>query len=313
MKVLFTYDYGTENINKVKDLGYEVTIINERDIKNSSDVNNTEILICYNPFELLDINKIKNLKYILLSSIGFDQLPMDKVKNNNIVVTNNRGGYSIPMGEHIVLSMLEIYRNSKAKFVLQNENKWKIDTSILEVFNKNILFIGTGTIATEAIKRLSGFDMNIYGINTTGKETENIKKCYKFGEMDRVIKNMDFVVLSLPHTDKTHYMVDYEFMNKMKDDSVLINVSRGKIINEKDLILQLKEGKFKGVALDVFETEPLDNSSELWGFQNVNISSHSSWISEMRNIRRFDYIYKNLKRLKENEALINVVNLERGY
>ncbi|BEP28103.1 phosphoglycerate dehydrogenase [Helicovermis profundi] len=313
MKVTFTYDYGEENINKIRKLGYEVIVINEKEITNNEFVNDSDILVCYNPFDKINLDEMKNLKYILLSSIGFDQLPLEKIISRDIIITNNKGGYSIPMGEYIVLSMLEMYKNSKSKFKNQSMKKWKIDTSILELYDKNVLFVGTGTIAKEAIKRLYGFDMNVYGVNTSGKNIENIKKCFKFSQIASIISDMDFVILTLPYTQKTHHIFNYDLLSKMKNDSCLINVSRGKVIDEKDLIIHLENGKFKGISLDVFDEEPLSETSKLWNFENVNISSHSSWISEMRNIRRFKYTYQNLKSIIEGKKLINVVNIERGY
>ena len=311
MRAVFTYDYGVENLNKIKNMGFEVIVQNERNIENNEILNETDILVCYNPFDKINLLDMKKLKYIFLSSIGFDQLPYELSKD--IIVTNNSGGYSIPIGEYIVLSMLEVYKNSKMKLKNQENKIWKIDTSVLEIYNKNVLFIGTGTIAKEAAKRLKGFEVNIFGINTSGKSTEYIEKCYNISKLKNIIVNMDFVILTIPHTNLTHHLFDYELLNSMKDDSVLINISRGKIIDEKSLILLLKEKKFKGVCLDVFENEPLSEESELWNFENVYISSHNSWVSEMRNIRRFNYIYENFKRIKEKKELLNVVNIERGY
>ena len=125
MKVLFTKDYGKEKFDKIRELGYEIMYYNENIVTNNEDVDSADILVTYNPFRTLDINKMENLKYIQTTSIGIDQIPVDKILNRDIVIANNKGGYSIPIGEWIVMSILEIYKNSK----------------IIENFSKNGIFL----------------------------------------------------------------------------------------------------------------------------------------------------------------------------
>lgn len=150
----------------VKDLGYEPVYISEKEISYSDEISDVDILVCYDPFDKLDISKLKQLKWIQLSSIGIDQVPKDKVKKQGIIVVNNKSGYSIPMGEWIVMKMLELLKNSKSFFNAQSEKRWQMDNSLLELYNKTVCFIGTGSIASEAAKRLQGFGVNIFGINT---------------------------------------------------------------------------------------------------------------------------------------------------
>ncbi|MDM8533871.1 phosphoglycerate dehydrogenase [Clostridiaceae bacterium HSG29] len=313
MDALLTYDYGKEKIKKMVELGYNIILKEEKNLLYSDEFENVEVLICYNPFKTLDISKFQNLKWIQLSSIGIDQLPIEKLINQNIVVSNNQGGYSKPMGEWVVLSILEILKNKKGIFVNQQKKQWKMDTSVLELVNKKILFLGTGTIAKESAKRLKGFECLIDGINTSGREQEYFNNVYKSTNINKIINEYDIVISTLPKIESTFHYINKEFMDLMKKDSILINVSRGEIIDENELIYQLKSGKFLGVSLDVFENEPLGEASELWGFDRVYISSHNSWISEMKNERRFDMIYENLKRYKKNNKLINEVNYLRGY
>jgi len=311
--VLFTYDYGTSKMNQVRELGYNIVIRNEKNLKYDSSLHDIEILVCYNPFQTLDIKEMMNLKWIQLSSIGIDQAPIDHIKETDILLSNNRGGYSVPMGEWIVLKVLESYKDSKYFYKKQIDKEWKMNTSLLELENKTIAFIGTGTIAVEAAKRLQGFDMKVIGINTTGHEVDYFDQCFSFGELDYLLSISDIIVCTIPYTEKTHHMIKEESLAKMKDDAVLINVSRGSIIDEKALVDALDNGKFRSVALDVFETEPLLKSSPLWDYDRVYISPHNSWISEMRNERRFENIIENLKRYIKNEELRNVINLEKGY
>ncbi|MBS4534275.1 phosphoglycerate dehydrogenase [Clostridium sp. D2Q-14] len=313
VKALFTYDYGKEKMKAIEDLGYDIILKKEKDVKLTNDIKDIDILVCYNPFNTLDITKLNTLKWIQLSSTGMDQVPMNILKENNITLTNNKGGYSIPMGEWIVMKILEMLKNSKELYKNQEQKIWKIDTSILELFNKKVGFIGTGSIAQETAKRLQGFEVKVLGLNTKGTDTKYFDKCYSNNEIDKLYRESDIVVISVPYTEKTHHMIDEKAFNKMKDGVYLVNIARGSIINEKDMIKNLKSGKIAKAALDVFEEEPLPKDNELWDLNNVIVTSHNSWISEMKNERRFNTIYENMKRFIQGKELTNKVNIEKGY
>lgn len=313
MKALFTYDYGKEKMDSIKQLGYEIMIEKEKGILYTEAMQDVEILVCYNPFDTLDISKMKNLKWIQLSSIGIDQVPMGIVKEKNILLTNNKGGYSIPMGEWIVLKMLEVYKNSYKLYEQQKEKKWKMDTTILELYGKTVTFIGTGSIATESAKRLQGFGVHIVGVNTKGTNTPFFHECYSIDMLEEALNISDIVVLTIPYTKKTHHLINKERLNQMKKQAVLINVSRGSIIDEDALAQHLQKGNLMAAVLDVFEEEPLPEESPLWEIKNVFITPHNSWISEMRNERRFNTIYENFKRYINKEELVNVIDLNKGY
>lgn len=313
MKALFTYDYGHENMNRIRALGYEVLYVHEKEAKIDEQNRDAEVLVCYNPFSTLDITQMKHLKWIQLSSIGIDHAPTDYIRTSGILLTNNRGGYSIPMGEWIVMKILEMYKNSRKFYEQQQKKQWKMDTSLLEVYGKTIGFIGTGTIAIEAAKRLQGFGVTLLGLNTSGKKVNYFDDCYAMERINEMLGRCDVVVLTIPHTRKTHHLINKDTIAAMKDHVYLVNVSRGNIIDENALLSHLEGGKIKKAALDVFEEEPLSQEHSLWNLDNVVITPHNSWISEMRNERRFVLIYENLRRYIHGEPLKNVVNVEKGY
>lgn len=313
MKVLFTYNYGQEAMEQVRQLGFDAEFHDEKDIENYGDYSDIEVLICYNPFKKINLKEFRSLKYILLSSIGFDQLPKEDVKRMNITVCNNKGGYSIPMGEWIVMKVLEMVKHSKSMYKTQQSRHWHMDTTITELYKKKILFLGTGTIATEAAKRLQGFDMDIIGLNTMGTETEYFDTCYPISTANEQIKTADAVVIALPLTPKTKGLFGKEQIDSLQKHAVLVNIARGEIIDEAYLIDALKKNSFQAAALDVFHQEPLPEDHPLWTMENVVVTCHNSWISEQRNQRRFDTIYKNLSALSENKQLLNVIDLLKGY
>ena len=313
MKALFTYDYGKGEMEAIRQLGYEVLIVDENGIKYTEDMEDVEVLVCYNPFKTLDISKMKRLKWIQLSSIGIDQVPMAIVRINNIMLSNNRGGYSIPMGEWVVMKVLEIYKKSRLLYQQQDKKLWKMNKDILELYGKTVTFIGTGSIGQESAKRLQGFDVNIIGVNTKGTPVEYFDTCYPIIELKEVLAKSDVVILTIPYTEATHHLIDEAELKALKPEAALINVSRGSIINEKALVKHLQEGNLMGAALDVFEEEPLPSNNPLWDFDRVIITPHNSWISELRNDRKYRMILENMKQYKKGNNISNVINVDKGY
>jgi len=297
----------------IEAFGYDIKVTPESNLIYSKDLADIEVLVCYDPFKTLQIEKMKNLKWIQLSSVGVDQLPAEYIKNSSIIITNNKGGYSIPMGEWIVLKTLELFKNSKGLYENQTNKKWRTDTSIMELYGKTIGFIGTGTIALEAVKRFQGFGVEILGVNTDGRDIQYFDRCYAMSELNFMLKLCDVVVVTLPYTKSTYHLINEDKFNDMKDGAFFINVARGNIVDESKLIKNLKDGKLAGAAIDVFEEEPLNVANPLWDLNNVILTSHNSWMSEMRNERRFKTIFKNMRRYIDGEELINIVDFKKGY
>jgi phosphoglycerate dehydrogenase-like enzyme len=304
-------NYGEDKFQKIRDLGYEVTYYHENKVSNNDDTDDSDILVTYNPFNTLDISKMSKLKYIQTTSVGVDQIPKEKLLGKDILIANNKGGYSIPISEWIVMYILQIYKNSKKFYEQQQNKKWKMNFEITEMTGKKIGFIGTGTIATQGAKRLKAFGVEIWGVNTNGSDREYFDKCFSTLEMNTVFKECDVVICTIPATKETIGIINKDKFNIMKDKSVFINVGRGNILNEEDLVSCIN--KFRGVALDVFQNEPLSEDNKLWGFDNVTVTPHNSWVSDKNNERNFDMIYNNLKKYINKESINNVMDIYKGY
>jgi len=313
MKILFTKGFGEKKMQSFAELGFKIIYVREDQVSYTEEISDIDALACYNPFNTLDISKLSNLKWIQLFSVGIDQLPKDKIREKGIIVTNNRSGFSIPMGEWIVMKILELMKNSRGFYTNQSEKKWYMDSTILELYNKTVCFIGTGSIAYEAAKRLQGFDVNIIGVNSKGRKVEYFNSCYTMTELEDAMSQADVVVLSIPYTKDTHHLINENNIGFMKKNAFLINIARGSIIKEPVLIEALQKGSIRGAALDVFEKEPLPKDNPMWEMNNVIITPHNSWISEMRNERRYNITYENLKRFKSGDKLMNIVDIDKGY
>ncbi len=313
MKALITIKLSDTEIKSLQELGYELIIRKEEDLSYSEELKDIDTMFCYKAFDNLDISLLPNLKWVQLASVGVNHVPIDKVLAQGITVTNNKGGFSIPIAEWVTLKLLEMVKNSKAFYEKQTEKTWKTDSSLLELYGKTVGFVGTGSIAVESAKRLEAFGMKIIGLNSSGRSVKHFNKTYSIDKINEFMKLCDFVVIAVPYTENTHHIINASVFDNMKDGTYLVNIARGSIIDEEALIENLRNGKIKKAALDVFEVEPLPKDNPLWEMDNVIVTSHNSWGSEMNHKRRYDIFNENMKRFINDDELLNIVDLSRGY
>lgn len=298
MKLLITgaITWEKEEINELKELGHEIIYIQDERIPlNNQNINIEEIegVICNGLFLYNDIKNFKKLRYIQLTSAGFDRVPLDYINNNKITIHNARGVYSIPMAEFVLSGVLQIYKKSKFFYNNQQKKKWEKNRGILELFEKKVCIIGCGNVGTECAKRFNAFGCEVTGIDIYSKEDENYKKIFSLEKLDDILSMSDIVVLTLPLTDKTRHLINLEKLNLLKKEAVVVNIARGAILDIEALIQRLPY--LLGAILDVFEEEPLLENSILWDMENVIITPHNSFIGEGNRKRLQDLIVKNLK------------------
>lgn len=312
MRALFTFRYEDEQMKQLKDLGIDITYLPEEKLKAGTSLAGYDFMVCFNPFSKLNFTNCR-LRWIQLVSKGVSQVPEFLRNNPKIAITNNVSGPSIPIGELIVTYILEIFKNARFFFDSQRRAHWEPNTDILEITGKTIGFLGTGKIAQEAAYRLKPFRARIIGANTTGHETEGFDEIYPTAHLETVLRQSDVVVSALPATDETYHILNQKTLGYMKRGSSLINISRGSVIDEEALCRYLDEGYFRGVALDVFEKEPLPESSPLWNNPQVIITPHNALYSDWYNQRVFRIIYDNTVNFVEGRPLNGIVDYSKGY
>lgn len=302
MRTLITgaLKYNKEKFEELEDIGLEIIYVQDETKELEINVDEIEFVICNSLFLYNDIKKFRNLKAIQLTSAGLDRVPLDYIKDNNIKIYNARGVYSVPMAEWTILKILEIYKNSRKFWKQQKEHIWQKNRNILELNGKIATILGFGNVAEEIAKRLKAFNVYINAIDIKELSNKNIDKNYNISEIDKVLPESDIVIITLPLNENTKDIINIDKMRKMKDDAILINISRGGVIKEKDLVEMLKNKKFLGVVLDVFQNEPLDRNSELWNFDNVIITPHNSFVGNNNEERLFKTIMSNLKKMERD-------------
>lgn len=300
MKLLVTgaVQWDKDYLNQISNLGNEIIYVQDERIsldEQQIDVSEIEGVICNGLFLYNNIEDFINLKYIQLTSAGYDRVPMDYIKDHNIKIYNAKGVYSIPMAEYAVCGVLELYKNTSFFYENKKIKKWGKCRTLLELANKNVLIIGCGNVGIECAKRFKAFDCHVDGVDLYPYKSEVFENIYHLDFLDSELSKCDIIVLTLPLTDETINLFDKSKFLKMKESAVLVNISRGKVVNQNDLIDILKEKKIYGAVLDVFENEPLDKESQLWNMSNVALTPHNSFVGENNRNRLQKVIVHNLK------------------
>ncbi|SDJ26678.1 NAD(P)-dependent oxidoreductase [Salimicrobium halophilum] len=303
MKLLLTgaFPYTREQMERLRRRGFDISFIqNERDPLTIRP-EEVEVVVCNGLFLYHDISLFTNLSAIHLTSAGTDRVPVDYIQEKGIQLYRAEGVYSIPMAEWVILKLLEIYKNSHRFYYNQMNRKWEKERGLLELPGKRAAIIGYGSVGKEVAKRLRGFGLHITGLGRRAHCTnEELDEYHRIDQLENVLAKSDIAILTLPLSNETRHLFDEDKLSMMKERSVLINVSRGGIIDEKALAQALREGRFLGVALDVFEQEPLPEESPLWDMDEVLVTPHNSFVSDRTQQRLFDLIETNLTTLSKN-------------
>ncbi len=282
---------------RVEKLGFKIFYHKDEKKNVPEEYLKVDGVVCNNLFIKNDISKFKHLKFIQLTSAGIDRLPNEKIKRMGIKIFTAKNVYAIPISEWVIMRILEIYKNVREFEKIQKEHRWEKIRDIEELTDKVAGIIGYGNIGKEIARRLKPFGVKIYVCDIKKSADKNVDKFFSSQKIDIFLNQINILILTLPLTKKTKGLIDIKKMDLMKNDSLIINVSRGAIIKDEDLKKILQRGKFKGVYLDVFENEPLFEDDPLWDYKNVYITPHNSFVSEKINDRLLNLIFKNLKKM----------------
>ncbi|MBQ5994445.1 MAG: hydroxyacid dehydrogenase [Clostridia bacterium] len=301
MKLLLTgaFSYSEEMLSLLRGLGCELLFHRDEREKIPFDVSDVEAVVCNGLFLYNDISLFKGLKFIQTTSAGLDRIPLDFVKEHEILLCNARGVYSIPMAEFALAGTLALYKRLPFFYENQKKHLWHKEYSLEELSSKQVLVVGCGSVGTECAKRYAAFCKSVAGADLVCPKSEYYSSFYPMPELGDALHRADIVVLTLPLTNETRGLFDSEMFACFKRGSVLVNLARGAVVNEADLLSALKSGQVGGAVLDVFESEPLSPDSELWDMRNVIVTPHNCYASPENNGRLFDVIYSNIKQYTE--------------
>lgn len=294
MKLLITgaWNDGKNYIDEIKAMGHEVVFMQYEKDALPCEYEWVEGVICNGLFLSHPIEKFPNLRYIQLTSAGFDRVDMDYVKIHGIEIHNACGVYSIPMAEFAICGVLQLYKQSAFFRENQRQHLWEKHRGLLELSGKNVLIVGCGSVGNECAKRFAAFDCRVIGVDLYPREDGMYREILPLEQLDTALKAADIVVLTLPLTEQTRHLIDESRLRLLKYTAVIVNIARGAVIDTEALLKYIDN--LCGAVLDVFEEEPLDNASLLWDKRNVILTPHNSFVGEMNSERLMSLIIKGL-------------------
>ena len=254
-----------------------------------------EGVVCNGLFLHHELDSFPNLRFIQLTSAGLDRVPVDRIRRRGIDLRNARGVYSGPMAEFALCGTLQLYK--QAAFFRRNQQarRWEKHRGLRELDGSTVTVLGCGSVGTACAERFAALGCRILGVDLYPRRDERYKTVFPLPELDALLPETDVLLLTLPLTPETRHLLDAGRLAKLKQGAVLVNVSRGGVLEEAALISALEEGRLSGAVLDVFETEPLPETSPLWTMENVILTPHNSFVGE-GNARRLDgLILENLR------------------
>ncbi|WP_438448586.1 D-2-hydroxyacid dehydrogenase [Gorillibacterium sp. sgz5001074] len=273
-----------------------------------------EIFLATGKLEAQAILSAPKLRWIQMLSAGVDGIPLAILADRGIRLTNVRGIHRIQMSEFALLYMLQWCRRPDLHLMNQRNKVWGKNVPVNELYGRTVGILGPGSIGRAVAEKARAFGMTTLGYSRSGQPQEGLDAVYSGREgLLELLSRSDFVVLLLPATEETRHFIAMEELRAMKPTAFLINLARGSVVKEDDLIEALRSGVIGGAALDVFEKEPLPEDSPLWELPNVFITPHVAGLSPHYMARAAEIVFENLRRYLDGRGLMNDVNLETGY
>ena len=294
------------------------------------DATDAEIIYAMNAVP--DQSQAPELRWLQIHSAGVNHLNEKSIWESEIKITTTSGIHAPNIGQYVMAQILSFANKVGRWYDYQRQHEWPKERweRLLpdELRGQTIGILGYGSLGREVARLARGFGMTVLATKRDAKsivdrgytvpgcgdpEGMMADRVYPTEATRSVVSECDYIVLTLPHTARTHHLINEELLKAMKSNCFLVNVGRGNLINETALIQALNEGWISGAGLDVFEEEPLPSDSPLWSKKNVIISPHISGFTPHYDHRAIDVFVENLRRYLNYEPLINVVDRDVGY
>jgi phosphoglycerate dehydrogenase-like enzyme len=258
-------------------------------------------------------SRAQRVRWVHAASAGVDVVMFPELIDSDVIVTNARGVFDRSIAEFVLGVMLIFTKDLHTTLANQREHRWNHRESGM-LAARHAVIVGAGGIGRATARLVRAVGTTVTGVARTARTGDpDFGRIIAVDQLREVLPDADFVVLAAPLTDETRGLVDARALRSMAPHAYLINVGRGPLVCEPDLVEALRHGWIAGAALDVFEQEPLPAGHPLWRMRQVIVSPHMSgdffgWREAL--MRQFT---DNLRRWLAGEPLHNVVDKRRGY
>ncbi len=260
------------------------------------------------------------LRWVHSTASAVASLPLSELASRGIVLSNSRGVQAITMAEHVMGGLLVLSRRFDLTLAAQRERRW-IQNELngnawpWALHGKSMTIVGLGTTGTEVARRANAFGMRVTGIR---RRTDQLKPAFVDrvlppDQLDDALRGCDALVIAAPALPETERMIGAGQIALLNRGAIIVNVARGKIVDDGAMIRALESGHLGGAVLDVFDREPLEPSSPLWTLPNVVITPHSSGFRPDHWDDIIDLFSESLRRFQRGEPPLNLVDCSVGY
>jgi len=260
------------------------------------------------------------LQWIHSPAAGVGGMLFPAIVDSAVVMTNSRGISGITIAEHVLAVTLALFRKLPVAHRAQASREWAQD-AVLDppplrmIHGSRVLIVGLGAIGMATARAFHALGAQVAAVRraTSQPKPGFVDAVGGPGELLQMLPSADVVVLAAPQTRETRGLIGARELDAMRQDAIVVNVSRGKLVDEPALADALANGRIGGAALDVFEHEPLPAGSPLWGMDNVVITPHVAGFRPRHWDAVVELFVENLRRFDAGRELLNIVNKKEGY
>lgn len=257
------------------------------------------------------------LKWVHSATAGVERVLTPAALERGLAITNARGVFSQPIAEYVLMMILAIARRLPQLLELQRERTWQ-PLEATEMSDVTVGVVGLGSIGRRVGELALRFGCRVVALRRGGvpsgpDDLPGLARVWSPDELPELLAESDYSVLALPLTAQTDGLFDAAMLAAAKPGSWLINVARGRLVDEPALLRALREGPLGGAVLDTFRDEPLPRDSPFYSLPNVIVTPHTSWSSARALDRSIELFCRNLQHFCRAEPLENVVDFRAGY
>jgi len=249
---------------------------------------------------------IDGLRWFHTFSAGVDSPVFQVLIDRGTLLTNSSGASAPSIAQYVLAMMLYRTKRIDEWHEQQRRHAWE-PVAASELTGQTAGIVGTGAIGGEVARLARAFGMRVLGVRRSGKPARYVDEMLPMRRLPSLLKRSDFVVLACPLTKETQGLIGEGELRAMKPTATLINVARGRVVDEPALVRALREGWIAGACLDVFHVEPLPADSPLWDLANVVVTPHNSGFSPLNMERSMAIFLDNLARFAAGKKLRNLV------
>ena len=314
MKIMLNSEITSEQKHQILLISDNINLVTP---KNSAEALN-EIVdtdIVFGGFNRKLFENSKQLKWVQVWAAGVDDILFPEFVDSDIVLTSAKGYVGTHLADQAWALILGLLRGVGRSVRERTwDNKMSIRLATWELGERTLGIVGLGGTGIEVARRAQGFEMRVISADPEPVDAPSfVHEIWKMDRFDDLLSQSDIVCICAPLTPETECMFNDDTFGKMQSHALLINVTRGKIIDGPSLIRALEDGQIGGAGLDVTPVEPLPDDNPMWDMPNVIITPHVAGGSPIRMDRTVSLFCDNLERFLVGKPLLSVIDKRKGY